>query len=116
MDRKASIHRCALDGDLTVRSAARIQGQLVDLLDRHRAIELDCAGATDIDLSFVQLVLAARKSADAIGASLTLSHPAGAVLHDAVTRAGILTCDAERAFWLNTTGETRDGQDHPHRG
>ncbi|MEP9375386.1 STAS domain-containing protein [Aquabacter sp. CN5-332] len=109
MGEHAASHRCAFDGDLTVRSAARIQAQLIDAFDGHRAVEIDCSGATHVDLSFVQLLLAARRSAAASGARLTLTHPSGGALHDAVLRAGIATdaCAADRAFWLNTTEGNR---------
>jgi ABC-type transporter Mla MlaB component len=109
--------RISLKGALTVRNIGHVRSRIAAAMRSHDVLRLDCSGATDVDLSFLQLVLAARKSAAAAGKTLTLAHPAGGVLLERLNQAGLLTgIDGhpadEAEFWLNP--ETADGEDHPH--
>lgn len=94
-----------LVGPLTVRAATEIHSRLVDIIRSQSSVRIDCGAATDVDLSFIQLVLAARKSAEAAGKSLALTAPASGVLLDRLKQAGLVgVADAPpvpgQAFWL----------------
>ncbi len=115
-----NIEICALSGDVTVRECESIRNQLSVALESGVSLVLDCAAITRVDLTFIQLLLAARKSAAAAGVALTLRHPTAGVLAEALARAGIPAPDADPSdpdhlFWNNTL-EYRDGQYHPHGG
>lgn len=92
-----------LVGDLTVRQAAALHARLIEALAGARHLMLDCAAAERVDLTFLQLVLAARANARAQGGDLTLSSPSSAVT-EAACRAGLagpgaVTAPEEHAFW-----------------
>lgn len=93
-----------LDGDLTVRTASRIQSTLTEALAAERHVTLDCRAAERADLAFLQLVLAARRSAAVAGGVLRLIAPAGSAVAEAACRAGLAGPGsaggaADDAFW-----------------
>jgi ABC-type transporter Mla MlaB component len=95
----------ALIGPLTVRTATQTHASLIEAIRSTPSVRIDCGAATEMDLSFIQLVLAARKSAEAAGKSLTLAAPASGVLLDRLSQAGLVaSADAPpvpgQAFWL----------------
>jgi ABC-type transporter Mla MlaB component len=107
----ASYEYLVLDGSLTVRTIAAVHSKLSNVLQHHAAVAVDCAAATEIDLSFVQLLLAARKTAARAGKTLALARPASGALHDALLRTGLLPpVDGgpadEAAFWLKGADPT----------
>jgi anti-anti-sigma regulatory factor len=80
--------RLVLDGALTIRNAAAIRATLLDTVTSHSAITIDCTAAVEVDLSFIQLLIATGASASAAGKSVTLAtRPDGAFL-DALARGG----------------------------
>src|SRR5579884_1049528 len=82
--------RLCLDGELTIRGIEQIHGLLQDALAESACVEIDCRGASEIDLSFIQLVLAARKSAEATGKTIILVEPPAEILLETLSRAGFL--------------------------
>lgn len=94
--------RLALAGALTIRDVPRIQARMRDALTGHHSVMIDCAAATEIDLSFIQLVLSARKSAAAAGKSVSFIPPERDVLAEVLERAGLTgpQCD-DQHFWFN---------------
>lgn len=106
MTRKAPHdERLVFDGALTVRNIATVQSKIVAALQDHATVQIDCGAAAEIDLSFVQLLLAARKSAVKRGKSFSLCQPASGVLRDALMRSGFLPAvegasGDDAAFWL----------------
>jgi ABC-type transporter Mla MlaB component len=93
-----------LDGLCTVRTSEDVHAKLLEMTARYPALEIDCSAAEEVDLSFVQLLLAARLSAGLGGRSVRLTHPAGGLLRAALERGGFLSEaeTANRAFWLGT--------------
>ena len=97
--------RLALEGAVTIRTIETIHAQLVALLDAHDHIEIDCAALSETDLSLVQLLLSARKSAQTARKTLALTAPASGALHDVLLRSGLLVTQGEKpdedlAFWF----------------
>ena len=97
--------RLVLDGALTLRNVDTIRENLLETVQQHQALEIDCSAATEIDLSFVQLVLAARASALSAGKMVALAHPASGMLRDVLQRGGLLGVGPDPAtedetFWL----------------
>jgi anti-anti-sigma regulatory factor len=93
-----------LGGPRTIRNAEETRSLLLEALRGPSPIRLDCASVAEADLSFVQLLLSARKSAQATGKIATLAHsPRGAVLQ-AASRAGFSTAPDPLAgagsYWL----------------
>ncbi len=100
----ATTGRLALDGALTIRSAEAVSAKLLDAVNRHSSLSVDCSGVTEVDLSFVQLLIAARVSAQSLQSSVALaSRPEGALL-DALTRGGFQVAEEDRqgeaVFWF----------------
>ncbi len=108
-----------LEGAFTVRNIEMVRQRLIEALGGYRRVVIDCAGITEADLSFIQVILSARRSAAAAGIHLSLAQPVDDVLLDALRRAGVVGFGAgepleDQVFWLG--GEAGDGKDHPHGG
>jgi ABC-type transporter Mla MlaB component len=94
-----------LDGSQTVRGIEATYERLSAALAQHQAVDIRCDGIAEFDLSFIQLLLAARRSAHASGKSLRLTGPATGKFRLALDRAGFLAGAAEEssqstAFWI----------------
>lgn len=83
----------------TIREADDIVQRLKEALAASNRIEVDCGGVVELDVTFIQSLLAARKSAVAAGKTLTLSGPADGALLQALSLCGALT-GAHAAFWI----------------
>ena len=95
----------ALDGAQTVRTIDAAHRDLVAALAEHATVTVDCSAVTEVDLSLIQLLLAARVSARLAGKTLGLTAPANAALRAALVQGGLLAGDAgatgpEAEFWL----------------
>jgi hypothetical protein len=88
-----------LSGSQTIREAEDTARALRDILTAESAILLDCGAIEETDLTFLQLVIAARKSAVRDGKTLALASPAEGVLLTALAQAGIRP-DGSRQFWF----------------
>jgi ABC-type transporter Mla MlaB component len=94
-----------LVGEQNIRNVTQTAAQLCEQLNGDGPLVIDCSRATDIDVAFVQLLLAARKSAGEQGRVLRLHAAAsGALL--ACLRAGGFLPEAPGAvrgtydFWM----------------
>ena len=68
--------RVQLDGALTVRTIASARAKLLAALADHPAVLVDCGAAESVDLTLIQLLLAARLSARQAGKPFSLAAPA----------------------------------------
>lgn len=103
----------SFNGDLTIQNAEAVRSRFmaalsseVDQQSPDMSIQLDCTGAEIVDLTFLQLVVSARKSAAVLGRPLRLVAPANAVLREALCRCGLLGSSDSAAwpedqFWTN---------------
>ncbi|HYN37716.1 MAG TPA: STAS domain-containing protein [Rhodospirillales bacterium] len=96
------------EGALTVREAHSIRDALSAALHSGNAVIVDCRDAADVDLSFVQMLIAARLSAAAHRTSFALAAPAEGPLLRVLNRAGLLDParpDAADGFWTGDRPE-----------
>lgn len=92
-----------LRGNLGLRQAARLAEALTDAIAAHPAVVIAAGALEEADISILQVLLAARKTAAGAGKSLTLE-PSDSLLR-ILARAGFLTADGspatpEGAFWI----------------
>ncbi|SEH30874.1 STAS domain-containing protein [Magnetospirillum fulvum] len=79
----------ACSGELCLPRAEEIRDTLLAALDQAQPVVIDLSQATEIDLSTVQLILAARLSAERRGLSLWLTSPADGPLAATLLAAGL---------------------------
>ncbi|WP_377294782.1 STAS domain-containing protein [Rhizobium sp. SG2393] len=93
----------ALPSHLTIRHAAAAHDALRQAFEAEGPIVLSVPEGAEIDLSFLQLVEAARKQADAFHRPISLDRPATGNLLATLERAGFLTEANARdtEFWLH---------------
>lgn len=107
MDDTPSTAVVRLAGDLSLRTCEATHAALLNALSAHDEVVVDCAGAEEIDASFLQLLLAARRTAAGRGCRLSLQAAASEPLLDALARAGLIDPDRPDPFWTGGTGEAR---------
>jgi hypothetical protein len=95
--------RLALPANLTVRAITSAREDMLKFIDANTVATLAVADDAQVDISFIQMVEAARIYAGTAGKSLMLAEPAGGTLLDVLRRSGFLDdMSAEDAkFWLH---------------
>lgn len=93
----------ALPAALTIRTVQTTRDQLLAGLSGAKSVVLDIPDDADADLSFVQLIEAARLSAQSSGKDLKLRNPAARGVLSTLERGGFLTemDPSARFFWLH---------------
>ncbi len=98
-----------LKGPLTMRTSDTIYRSLCQAVAEHVSIEIDAQGAEEIDLSFIQMLIAAQKSARAVSKTVFLAGPAHGVVLETLNRAGFAPISTDpsepdpvkaNAFWF----------------
>jgi len=90
-----------LNGPLNLKTISAAHGQLVAALAASADLTLRLDADPTADLTLVQLIESARRSARAQGGALTLARPAEGGLLDTLKRGGFLETPDQREFWLN---------------
>jgi ABC-type transporter Mla MlaB component len=90
MENERLTGRLRLDGSLCISDVDVVRMSLLNTIQQNSVIELDFSGTTDVDVSFLQLVIAARRMTRQAGKTLRLAAPAEGALHNALLRAGLL--------------------------
>ncbi len=86
-----------LSGKLTVRTIEAPCARLREALSREASVLIDCSGAEEIDVSLIQLLLAARREG---GERVRLTGPMPEVLAAALRRGGFLAPgSSDIGFW-----------------
>ena len=80
--------RALLREELTIASVSEDRDRLVQLLQPDGEVELDLEGVTEIDTAGVQLLVALRKEAEAMGCACHIAGSGESVL-DAFGRLGL---------------------------
>jgi hypothetical protein len=115
----ASGGRIVFDGILTMRTADAVRATLLAAITPDAqadpdidagGLSIDCAGAGEIDLTFIQLLIAARISAHQANRTLWLATPPDGALLDTLTRGGFRAIhddgeDGDPAFWFERSRE-----------
>jgi ABC-type transporter Mla MlaB component len=85
-----------LEGALTMRTVETVRATLREAIAPLAApLAIDCSAATEIDLTFVQLLVATRVSAQRLGGTVSLAPAPDGALLDTLTRGGFrVACDA----------------------
>ena len=89
----------SFSGSMTIREADGVAKVLRQALEDQPEIILDCDQIEEADLTFLQLVIAARRSAGHVGKGFSLSAPPRGALLAALDRAGIRP-EGEHLFWF----------------
>lgn len=93
--------RFPLEGNLSLRDAGRVCDKLREAAESYDPVEIDIASLTGIDISIVQLLLAARKSVARRGKDFTLSGTPTEPVRAFLAGVGLIEHqDADEAFWL----------------
>lgn len=92
-----------LPQNLTVRTITTVQQEVLQFIDRNTSATIAFADDCQIDISFIQLMEAARIYAGTAGKSIALAEPAKGPVLEALRRGGLLDgMTAEDAkFWLH---------------
>lgn len=95
-----------LPQNLTVRAINDVQQNMLQFIGKNAATTMSIADDCQIDISFIQVVEAARIYAGTAGKTIALAQPASGALLDVLTRSGFLEgMSAEDAkFWLHQGG------------
>lgn len=91
--------RIVLADVLTVRTIAAAHAALLQALTEHPVVHADCSVAEAVDLSLIQLLLAARTSARQAGRKFALAAPASGPLLTALQQGGFLPPSGTDPFW-----------------
>jgi anti-anti-sigma regulatory factor len=94
--------RCVIDvpASVTVRSAAQFSQHLLDVLEANQDVELNLLELAELDLSFVQIVYAARAQLAREDKTLRLTAPAAPHVAALLDRAGFATDPSDIEFWF----------------
>jgi anti-anti-sigma regulatory factor len=87
----------SLQGDLTTPQAEATRDQIMNALSEHSAVALDCSGAADMDVTFVQILVAAARAAAMSSKVIRLSSPPSGLLISTLHRCGFSPSDAATA-------------------
>lgn len=92
-----------LPANLTMRAITAIRDDMLTFIDTHKSATIALASDAQVDISFLQLVEAARIYADTVGKAFALAEPASGSLLETLRRSGFLEgMSAEDAqFWLH---------------
>lgn len=69
--------------------AQKVRAALSAAIEKHQVVVADLSGTTDMDLTFIQLLVSARKSADALGKTFLVNMPEGCAAAAQWKRAGL---------------------------
>lgn len=69
-----------IEGELSIYSAAELKPQLYSVLQQHVELELDLSAVSEMDSAGLQLLIAAKREAQALGRTLRLTQHSPAVL------------------------------------
>jgi hypothetical protein len=89
----------AITGAHSLERAAETQRLVAERLRPGVTLVLDLGGLTEADLSLLQIVIAARRTAAALGATLALAAGPMPAMAALVEAAGLRADEAERTFW-----------------
>jgi anti-anti-sigma regulatory factor len=101
--------RVVLGGDLTLKDTREVRAQLLDALAGGNDVDIDVGGLTGIDAGMLQVLVAARKSAERDGTRLAIDAATSGPLTAALVSSGLVAAGAESRgadadFWFGGKG------------
>lgn len=95
--------RLCLPENLTVRAILPVREDVLKFIDAHEAATIEFSDEVQVDISFIQMVEAARVYAGTAGKIIALAQPASGVLLETLRRSGFLEgmSDDDAKFWLH---------------
>ena len=106
-------------GPATIRQAEQLAARLLQALAEADRIEIDCSAVTEIDITFIQLILSAGLSAANAGKALLLSAPPTGALLAVLTLCGAHTGSQQLSGFRGAPRDVRNRRsrrDFPNRG
>jgi ABC-type transporter Mla MlaB component len=94
-----------LSGALNLNTIAPTHKILSEALQGCSRVAVELESGDDIDLTLVQLLIAARRTAEAEEGSFALTRPADGALLQMLRRGGFVETAQQRAFWLHSVEE-----------
>ena len=88
MSSEQSSYTLALRGSLTTSRSEAVHAEVLEALRAHPAVVLDCSAADEIDVTFLQILIAAGRMAASWNKAISLSTPPAGLLANALARCG----------------------------
>jgi hypothetical protein len=86
--------------DLTIKAISLERERILSMVTGGGQLVVAIGTDADVDLTFVQLIVAADRTARAAGGSLALAEPATGKLLETLRRGGFVETPDQCAFWL----------------
>ncbi|HEY9011585.1 MAG TPA: STAS domain-containing protein [Devosia sp.] len=98
-------HIVDLGTDPSIKTVAELRDRLTAAITENERVVISAEGAAGIDLSVLQLLASAHRTASTAGKSLSLAAPATGALQQALAKAGFLgpagePLTREGTFWI----------------
>jgi anti-anti-sigma regulatory factor len=77
-----------LTGSLTTPRAEAIHSEVLAALSGHSSVTVDCSNASDMDVAFIQILVAASRFASRSGKTVALASPPAGLLAETLRRCG----------------------------
>jgi anti-anti-sigma regulatory factor len=81
-------HVLSLTGSLTTPRAEAIHSDVLAALSRHSSVMIDCSKASEMDVAFIQILVAASRFAAQFGKTIALASPPTGLLAETLRRCG----------------------------
>jgi hypothetical protein len=93
----------AVPPKVNIRNIKDVHSEFLTHIENTAAIEVDLDGCEDVDLSLIQLIESARKSAKAGKKNISLTKPANDIVLSTLKRAGLVEAFSadDAKFWLH---------------
>ncbi len=103
---KTQSHTVDLGIEPSIKTVAELRDRLITAIAENDAIVVSATKATSIDISVLQLLASAHRSAGAAGKPISLHAPKDGVLRQALQRSGFVSptgepLTREGGFWIS---------------
>ena len=78
----------SLTGSLTTPRAEAVHAEVLAVLSGHSNVAVDCANASEMDVAFIQILVAANRFALQSGKTVALAAPPAGLLAETLKRCG----------------------------
>ena len=78
----------SLTGSLTTPRAETIRSEVLAALRDHPSVAVDCSNASEMDVAFIQILVAAERFAAHSGKTVALASPPAGLLAETLRRCG----------------------------